>query len=88
MAKEFTQEDNELLTELGVEVETNTPSSRTPREERIIAGFEDIQRGVLGDSHQLDLFRAAVGVFARLANPILDPLKIRYELIGVFRHVP
>ena len=45
MAK-FTDEDDALLEELGVEVETKREGSRTPREERIIAGFEDIQRFV------------------------------------------
>jgi len=45
MAK-FTDEDDALLDELGVEVETKKESSRTPREERIIAGFEEIQRFV------------------------------------------
>lgn len=44
MAKEFTQEDEALLAELGVEVETKKAVTRTPREERIIAGFEEIQR--------------------------------------------
>jgi len=44
MAKEFTQEDDALLAELGVEVETKKAVTRTPREERIIAGFEEIQR--------------------------------------------
>lgn len=44
MAKEFTQEDDDLLAELGVEVEAKQFASRTPREERIIAGFEEIQR--------------------------------------------
>ncbi|HQT62811.1 GIY-YIG nuclease family protein [Acidiphilium sp.] len=42
----FTDEDNELLAELGVEVETKKEAARTPREERIIAGFEEIQRFV------------------------------------------
>ena len=42
----FTEEDDALLDELGVEVETNKESSRTPREERVIAGFEEIQRFV------------------------------------------
>jgi hypothetical protein len=41
---DFTQEDEDLLAELGVEVEAKKTASRTPREERIIAGFEDIQR--------------------------------------------
>ena len=44
MAKEFTQEDDALLAELGVEAETKKAVTRTPREERIIAGFEEIQR--------------------------------------------
>lgn len=41
---EFTEEDAALLSELGVEAEAKKPASRTPREERIIAGFEEIQR--------------------------------------------
>ncbi len=45
MAKvSFTDEDDALLAELGVEVEIKNTGSRTPREERIIAGFEDIER--------------------------------------------
>ena len=49
MSKAFTDDDDALLAELGVEVETKTQGSHTPREERIIAGFEDIQRFV--DEH-------------------------------------
>lgn len=45
MAK-FTNEDDALLEELGVETEAKREGSRTPREERIIAGFEEIQRFV------------------------------------------
>lgn len=44
MAREFTEDDDALLAELGVEVEVKKAASRTPREERIIAGFEEIQR--------------------------------------------
>jgi T5orf172 domain len=36
--------DDELLDALGVSVETKPHRSRTPREERIVAGFEDIQK--------------------------------------------
>ena len=43
---EFTDEDDALLEELGVEVEAKKAAGRTPREERIIAGFEEIQRFV------------------------------------------
>src|SRR5262249_60744954 len=42
----FTEEDDALLEELGVEAEETKDASRTPREERIIAGFEEIQRFV------------------------------------------
>lgn len=41
--------DRELLEELGVEVEARKAAARTPREERIIAGFEDILKFV--DEH-------------------------------------
>lgn len=40
----FTDEDDALLGELGVEIEPEKQASRSPKEERIIAGFEDIQR--------------------------------------------
>ena len=46
MANGFTDEDDALLAELGVEADAKKESSRTPREERIIAGFEEIQRFV------------------------------------------
>lgn len=46
MPKGFTDEDGLLLEDLGVEVESKKESSRTPREERVIAGFEEIQRFV------------------------------------------
>lgn len=49
MTKGFTDEDDALLAELGVEVEVKKVVARTPREERIIAGFEEILRFV--DEH-------------------------------------
>lgn len=42
----FNKEDDELLAELGVEVEKKKTAKRTPKEERIIAGFEEIQKFV------------------------------------------
>ena len=44
MAKEFTKDDDALLAKLGVKVETKKAESHTPREQRIIAGFEEIQQ--------------------------------------------
>ena len=46
MAKHFTEEDDALLGALGVVVEPEKVAARTPREERIIAAFEEIQRFV------------------------------------------
>jgi hypothetical protein len=48
MAKKatFTEEDDALLAELGIEVEAKKVIKYTPREERIIAGFEEIQKFV------------------------------------------
>lgn len=47
----FTEEDDALLAELGVEVEAKKVAARTPREERIIAGFEEIERFVEENGH-------------------------------------
>jgi hypothetical protein len=38
--------DRELLDALGVQIAEEEPSARSPREERVIAGFEEIQRFV------------------------------------------
>ena len=42
----FTDEDDALLAELGVDVAPEKAASSTPREERIVGGFEQIQRFV------------------------------------------
>ena len=42
----FTEEDDALLAELGVEVKPKETASRPPREERVISGFEEIQHFV------------------------------------------
>jgi hypothetical protein len=39
----FTQEDDELLAELGVDVEVESKGAHTPRQAHIIAGFEEIE---------------------------------------------
>ena len=51
MDRKFTEEDDALLAKLGVEVEPEKPVGRTPREERIVAGFEEIQRFVDAHGH-------------------------------------
>lgn len=70
----FTDEDDALLGELGVEVDTERQSSRTPKEERIIAGFEDIQRFV--DEHgRVPLHGEDRDIFERLYAVRLDRLR-------------
>jgi hypothetical protein len=44
--KSTTDEDLELLAELGVDITPEAPSQQSPRDERIIAGFEEIDRFV------------------------------------------
>jgi hypothetical protein len=82
VAKAFTDEDDALLEELGVEVETKRQGSRTPREERIIAGFEEIQRFVAehGRAPQHGEDR---DIFERLYAVRLDRLRELEEARGL-----
>lgn len=67
-------DDDELLDALGVEVTPLKASSRTPREERIIAGFEDILR--FYETHgRVPLHGAARDIFERLYAVRLDQLR-------------
>lgn len=74
MAKAFTQEDDDILSELGVEVETKKMASRTPLEERIIAGFEEIQRFV-DDNGRAPQHGEDRDIFERLYAVRLDRIR-------------
>lgn len=74
MAKDFTDEDDALLAELGIEVETKREAARTPREERIIAGFEAIQRFVT-EHGRLPQHGEGRDIFERLYAVRLDRLR-------------
>lgn len=65
MPESFTEQDAALLDELGVEVVPRKTARYTAREERIIAGFEEIQRFVESHGH-LPEQRDGCGVFERL----------------------
>lgn len=60
--------DEQLLSALGVEVAPEKPVARNPREERIIAGFEDVQRFFEEHGHpprhgeELDIFERLYAV--------------------------
>ena len=67
-------DDDELLDALGVEVAPLKVSSRTPREERVIAGFEDILR--FHQSHgRAPLHGVGSDIFERLYAVRLDQLR-------------
>ncbi|MFL1461830.1 GIY-YIG nuclease family protein [Roseococcus sp. DSY-14] len=70
----FTEEDDALLEELGIEVEAKREGSRTPREERMIAGFEEIQRFV-EDHGRAPQHGDARDIFERLYAVRLDRLR-------------
>lgn len=71
---DFTDDDDALLTELGVEVEAKRTSTRTAEEERIIAGFEEIQR--FFETHKrLPRHGEAVDIFERLYAVRLDRIR-------------
>ena len=67
-------DDDELLDALGVEVAPLKVSSRTPREERIIAGFEDVLR--FHQAHgRVPLHGEGRDIFERLYAVRLDQLR-------------
>ena len=75
---DFTDEDDALLAELGVEVEAKTVGGRTPREERIITGFEEIQR--FADVHgRAPAHGEGKDIFERLYAVRLDRLRAQDE---------
>ena len=84
MAERVTDEDLDLLDELGVETTTESVGGRTPREQRIIAGFEEIVR-----------FRAEHGrapgnepdadIFERIYAVRLDRIRLSSERLELVR---
>ena len=90
MAKgQFTDEDDELLAELGVDAASKTASSHTPREERVIAGFEEIGRFV--EEHgRLPVHGEDKDIFERIYAVRLDKIRLSTEcceiLSGLDKH--
>ena len=68
MAERITEEDLDLLDQLGVESETTPSGGHTAKEQRIIAGFEEIERFVEehgrapGHGEQRDIFERLYAV--------------------------
>ena len=82
MAKEFTNDDDALLAELGIEVEVKKTPTRSPQEERIIAGFEEVQRFV--DEHgRIPEHGETKDIFERLYAVRLDRIRDQQEAHGL-----
>ena len=85
----FTDDDDALLAELGVDVETQSASAHSSREERIIAGFEDIERffeehGHLpGNAEKNDIFER---IYAVRLDRIRASEECRQVLANLDRH--
>ena len=81
MANEITDDDLALLGQLGVETEPTQVGGRSAKEQRVIAGFEEIERFVQehgrtpqhGENHD---------IFERL-YAALDALGVPYEVVFV-----
>lgn len=86
MAKKdkFTAEDDELLAALGVEVEVKKKTTFTALEERVIAGFEEIQKFV--DVHnRLPLHGEENDIFERLYAVRLEKIKEKQEFVDLLK---
>ena len=70
--------DIELLAALGVEAKEEKKKKRTPREERIIAGFEEIQKFV-NDNGRLPAHGEGNDIFERLYATRLDQIRKQAE---------
>jgi len=89
MADRVTEEDRELLGELGVDTTPEDKGGRTPREQRVIAGFEEIER--FYDEHgRAPQHGEDHDIFERLYAVRLDRLRASEEcrniLSGLDRH--
>jgi hypothetical protein len=79
---EFTDDDDALLAELGVDVEIKPSSTHTPREERTLAGFEDIQRFV-DQNGRVPQHGEDKDIFERRYAVRLDRLKALPEAVAL-----
>ena len=85
---ELTDEDDALIAELGLDLQLGKKPVLSPREERIIAGFEEIQKFVEEHgreptfAYQQD---AEKGIFERLYATRLEQLRRQPESIALIK---
>lgn len=79
---DFSDDDDALLAELGVEVKAKRTSSRSPLEDRVIAGFENIQRFV--EEHgRKPQHGEGLDIFERLYAVRLEQIKSQPEIRAI-----
>lgn len=84
MSKKITREDIELLDELGVDTESKTDKGISVREQRIIAGFEDIVR-FYEENGRIPLHGDDLDIFERIYAVRLDSLIRSSECFEVLK---
>ena len=80
----LTAEDDDLLSALGVEVEVKKKSTFTAEEERVIAGFEEIQNFVK-EHKRLPLHGEENEIFERLYAVRLEKIKENQEFVELLK---
>ena len=83
MAK-FTEEDHALIAELGVEYEVKKKSALTAEEERIIAGFEEVQKFV-SEYEREPSFGSDKDIFERLYATRLEQIRRQPECVELLK---
>jgi len=82
----FTDDDDALLAELGVETEVKEDQTYTAKQERIIAGFEDIQR-FYREQERLPQHGEGRDIFERLYAVRLDRIRASAECLELLRPI-
>ena len=80
--KTFTEEDDELLAELGIDGEVETKGAHSPREARIIAGFEEIE-SFFEKNRRIPQHGEDKDIFERIYATRLDAILASQECINV-----
>lgn len=78
--------NSDILAELGVEIETKKKATLTPRQERIIAGFEEIQKFVEEHGHAPQ-HGEDKDIFERLYAVRLDQIKNQKECFELVKEL-
>jgi len=80
----FTEEDDNLIAELGVEYEVKKKPAVSAKEERIIAGFEEVQKFV-DDHGRQPSFEYDKDIFERLYATRLEQIRLQPESIELLK---